>query len=150
MSWVCFRPLSTPQNICSEGQRILFLSLIYHRHTHGLNLNQPDDSTYVLLDVVRMPHCCVSQWLTVHFRTYVVGDREPAVLGLQLSWGPRLEQQYLRGLAKPLRVLSVSCGQCTGHLLLPLPLHPAYFPLLNQRWVISFILCRHGPLDFSL
>ena len=60
MSWVCFRPLSTPQNICSEGQRILFLSLIYHRHTHGLNLNQPDDSTYVLLDVVRMPHCCVS------------------------------------------------------------------------------------------
>ena len=57
---MCFRPLSAPPNICGEGQTILFFSLIYHRHTHGLYLNQPDDSTYVLLDVVRIPHCCVS------------------------------------------------------------------------------------------
>lgn len=51
LSRVCFRPPSASQNICSKGRSVLFLFsfLIHHRHTHGLYLNQPDDSTYHVL-----------------------------------------------------------------------------------------------------
>lgn len=82
----------------------------------------------ILLDVVGMPHCCVSQGLPCI--SVLTGDWEPTVLGLQLYWGPYIKQQCLGALAEPLLVLSVLCGQCTGWLLLSFPLHLTYFPLL--------------------
>lgn len=143
---MCFRAPSAPQNICGEGQRSLFLSLICHRHTPGLYLNQPDDSTYVLLEDVRMPPCCVSQCSpSVSVLTLLeTGNQQfsdSSCPGDQ-AWSSSASEAWLSPCGSSAYHVASALGTtCSPSLCTRPTFHPK--PEMGN----SFILCRHGPLD---